>query len=138
MFKTIGRTTHFSMFFLNSLPGTVEFFGGNQSIKGTTPTRFNKLITTNLSVKNIEVETWIESELAINNSEIQLNANHLHLFNTNPGSLTWNNGFISGDSIGGYFLRSVDRSQNYWFPVGSNVLPNSYRAVSFLPKTSDS
>ena len=124
--------------FLNSLPGTVSFFGGNQSIKGSTPTKFYRIVTSNSAVKSIEVNTWVEDSLALTNSEIQLNSNQLHLFNPNPTSLTWNDGFIAGDSIGGYFLRSVNRSQTYWFPVGSNTLANTYRAVSFLPRSSDS
>ncbi len=124
--------------FLNSLPGLVHFFGGNQSVKGTTPTLFHKVETSNSAVKSIEVETWVEQELVMNNSQIQLNAQKLHLFNPDPTSLKWNNGFIAGDSIGGYFLRSVNQSQLYWFPVGNERLLNTYRAVSFLPTTADS
>lgn len=124
--------------FTGSLPGTVELMGGNQSIRGSNPTRFYSLVTSNPAQKSIEVDTWVEKELDIQNSEIQLNSNRLQLVNPDPNSLTWNNGFIAGDSIGGYFLRSVNSTQTYWFPVGNNLLANSYRAVSFLPRSSDS
>jgi len=52
--------------------------------------------------------------------------------------LLWNTGFISGDSIGGYFSRSTDRISEYYFPVGSNNLLNNHRAVTFTPNNGDS
>ncbi|MEN8927363.1 MAG: gliding motility-associated C-terminal domain-containing protein [Flavobacteriales bacterium] len=86
----------------------------------------------------MSVDGWVENKLDLTDSEITLNNNRLHLYNTHPDSLLWNTGFISGDSIGGYFMRSTDRTQEYVYPVGSNNLLNIYRAVSFLPSSADS
>lgn len=124
--------------FLNSLQGNVELVGNNQNITGINPTKFYNLKSTNVARKTLGVETWVENELDITNSEIVLNSNTIHLFNTDPAALLWNGGFVSGDSLGGYLLRSVDRSQSYWFPVGNSNLANFYRAVSFVPSSSDS
>ena len=76
--------------------------------------------------------------LAINNSELQVHQNVFHLTNPNPVSLTWNNGFISGDSIGGYFSRSTDRISLYRFPIGDISLSNIYRAIDVTPTNADS
>lgn len=124
--------------FLNSNPGSVILFGTNQTIGGSTPTKFYNLVTLNSSLKTLNVDTWVENKLDITDSEITLNANRLHLFNPHPDSLIWNTGFVSGDSIGGYLLRSTNRSQSYLFPVGSTTLLNTYRAVSFIPNSGDS
>ncbi len=124
--------------FINSSTGEVILFGTNQQIAGSTPTKFYDLIALTTAQKSILVNTQVENKLDITDSEILLNSNTLHLFNTHPDSLLWNTGFISGDTIGGYFLRSVDRSNQYIFPVGSSSLLNTYRAVSFTPSSADS
>jgi hypothetical protein len=124
--------------FLNSNPGTVTLFGTNQFISGNLPTRFYNLTTSNSFQKTILVDTWVENKLDITDSEIVLNANKLHLLNPSPDSLLWNTGFISGDSIGGYFLRSTNSLLPYYFPVGASGLLNTYRAVSLTPSSSDS
>jgi gliding motility-associated-like protein len=124
--------------FLNSNPGTVNLFGTNQSITGTNPTKFYNLVSQNAAVKSMFLDVWVENKLDITDSEITLNNNTLHLYNTHPDSLIWSTGFISGDTIGGYFLRSTDRTAEYLFPVGSNALLNNHRAVSFTPNNSDS
>lgn len=124
--------------FLNSNPGTVNLFGANQSIIGINPTKFYNLVSQNIALKSMFVDVWVENRLDITDSEVTLNNNTLHLYNTHPDSLMWNTGFISGDTIGGYFLRSTDRTAEYIFPVGSNTLLNNYRAVSFIPSNIDS
>ena len=124
--------------FLNSNPGTVNLFGVNQSILGATPTKFYNLVTQNVAIKSMFVDVWVENELDITDSEVALNDNILQLYNTDPNSLLWSTGFISGDTIGGYVTRSTDRTAEYLFPVGSNTLLNNLRAVSFIPSNSDS
>lgn len=64
----------------------------------------------------------------------------MHVLNPNPASITWtsNQGFVSGDSIGGYLARSTDRLETYSFPVGSLNLTNTYRAVELTPTSADS
>lgn len=124
--------------FLNSSQGQVILFGNNQQVAGVNPTKFYDLIALTPSQKSILVNTWVENKLDITDSEILLNSNTLHLYNTHPDSLLWNTGFVSGDSIGGYLLRSVDRNASYIFPVGSNTLLNTYRAVEFTPSSGDS
>ena len=113
--------------FLNSNPGTVSLFGTNQTITGTNPTLFYNLNTLNPFQKSLNVDTWVENNLNITSSELVLNANKIHLYNPHPDSLEWSTGFISGDSIGGYVLRSTNRTAEYYFPVGSSSLSNTYR-----------
>jgi len=60
------------------------------------------------------------------------------LRNPHPDSLLWNTGFVAGDSLGGYLLRSTDRNATYVFPVGGLGLLNTYRAIDIIPTTADS
>ena len=124
--------------FLNSNPGTVSMFGTNQTIRGANPTLFYNLQTLNPFQKNLLVDTWVENNLNITSSEVVLNSKTIHLYNPEPDSLEWTSGFVSGDSIGGYLLRSTNRTADYFYPVGSSRLSNIYRAVSFSPSSSDS
>jgi hypothetical protein len=70
--------------FLNSNPGTVNFFGANQSIFGVNPTKFYNLVTENFELKSMFVDVWVENKLDITDSEITLNNNLLQLYNPHP------------------------------------------------------
>lgn len=124
--------------FLNSSPGEVVFSGIDQKITGINPTLFYDLTTQNIGEKSLFSNTWVENKLDLTNSEVQLHANLLHLYNPNPGSLIWTTGFISGDSLAGYFQRTTDRIASYMFPVGGLGLLNVHRAIEITPTSSDS
>ena len=124
--------------FLNSSPGEVIFSGIDQKITGIKSTLFYNLTTQNIGTKSLFLDTWVENRLDLDNSEVQLHANLLHLYNPDPNSLIWSTGFISGDSLGGYFQRTTDRIAPYMFPVGGLGLLDVHRAIEITPSSSDS
>jgi gliding motility-associated-like protein len=125
---------------INNAPGTVDFIGLNQFIGGSSVTRFYDVnLLGGFVLKEAFQDVLVTNNLAINNTELQVHQNEFHLTNPNPVSLTWGNGFISGDSIGGYFSRSTNRVSLYRFPVGNDGLfPSQYRAIDITPLSSDS
>jgi gliding motility-associated-like protein len=124
--------------FINNSPGVVVMNGFNQSIAGTSPTQFHDLIFENSSQKSMYVDTWVDSMLYLTDAELRINDHIMYVRNTNPNSIQWNSGFVSGDSLAGYLARSTDRNTSYMYPVGSIKLNKIYRAVEIIPSTSDS
>jgi gliding motility-associated-like protein len=126
---------------INLSPGRINMIGATQNISGNSVTNFTKL---NLlgglyDVKQAYQNVIVSDSLNIENAELQVHRYTVHLNNPNPNLLLWNNGFISGDSIGGYFSRSTNSTSNYRFPVGNSSLNNSvYRGVDIQPISSDS
>lgn len=125
---------------INNRLGTVFLTGGNQFISGISITHFSNLsLLGGSSIKETFQDVIVTDTLLLNNSELQVHQNIFHLTNPLPSSLMWNNGFISGDSIGGYFARSTNRIGTYRFPVGNlGLFPIPYRAVDVTPTTGDS
>lgn len=124
--------------FLNNSPGIVRMTGQNQQIAGNTVTTFGNLNLKNAFLKELLVNSNVQYILDIEDSELQVHGNTMHLTNPSQTSLRWTSGFISGDVIGGYFSRSTNRNAPYMFPVGSQNLTNTYRAVELTPSSSDS
>jgi gliding motility-associated-like protein len=124
---------------VNNEPGVVNFIGGNQSISGSSITHFYNVNLQNATEKEAFQHVIINNNLDIIDAEFQVHQYIVHLTNPAVNSLQWNNGFISGDSIGGYFSRSTNSTSNYRFPVGNSSLNNSvYRGVDMQPISSDS
>lgn len=125
---------------INNSPGTVDMLGGNQYIAGDSRTHFYNLNLLGGSVtKEAFVDARITNQLNINNAELEVHDNTVHLSNPSPSSLTWVNGYIAGDSIGGYFARSTNRRTAYKYPVGnSSLLSSFYRPVELTPIGIDS
>lgn len=125
---------------INNEPGEVNFIGFNQNISGSAVTHFYDVnLQGGFNTKSAFQDVIITNNLNLINSDLQLHQNIVHLTNPAINSLQWNSGFISGDSIGGYFARSTNSSANYQFPVGDISLNSSpYRAVDIIPTNSDS
>lgn len=127
---------------INNAPGTVRLTGGNQYLTGADSTVFYNLELRGGGVKEAFQNQTITNVLDLGSQELQVHKNIVHVTNTHPtNSLVWTSGFISGDSIGGYFARSTRFATMYPFPVGNNNITNTsslYRAVSLTPANSDS
>lgn len=126
---------------INNRPGNVNLIGGNQFIAGNSVTEFYNLnLLGGFSLKETFQDVLVTNQLDIENAELQVHQNTFHVTNPDPTtSVLWNSGLISGDSIGGYFARSTDRTSIYRFPVGDLSLPSSqYRGVDVTPVNSDS
>lgn len=124
--------------FLNNSPGIVVMLGSNQSIAGTSATDFYDLELRNAFVKEMFSDARVSNQLDIQDSELQLHQNLMHVTNPSLTSVLWTTGFVSGDSIGGYFARSTNMNSPYLFPVGDVSLVNTYRAIELTPSNSDS
>ncbi len=120
--------------------GLVDLIGNTQTIKGSNPTRFyNLALSGGATMKTLAQDAEVRNRLDLADAELVLNANRIHVSNPDPSSLVWNSGFVSGDSIGGYILRSTDRTATYRFPVGNvNLVSSEYRGVDITPSTGDS
>lgn len=123
---------------LNNSPGVVTLTGNNQSIRGTTPTNFYDLYLRNIAIKEMFVDATVSHILDLEDSDLQLHQNVMHVTNPSVSSIIWNTGFVSGDSIGGYLARSTNTNSPYLYPVGDASLINNYRAVELTPSTTDS
>ncbi len=125
---------------INNAFGTVHMIGGNQEIRGNSITQFYNLdLKGGFVLKEAYQNAFITNNLNLNNAELQTHQNTIHLTNPDPLSLQWLNGFISGDSIGGYFARSTDRTSVYQYPVGNtNLFTSPYRGIDITPANGDS
>lgn len=124
--------------FLNNSPGLVVMNGFNQRFMGNFVTDFYNLELRNSALKEMFADANVSNLLDIQGSELQLHQNIMHVTNPSTTSITWTNGFVSGDSIGGYLARSTNLNTPYIYPVGDISLFNTYRAVEVTPSNSDS
>lgn len=122
-------------FVLNSL-GTVHFSGNHQRISGSDETTFDHLVFSGNDVKSIETNVFVHESLDISDMEIDVEENILHLKNTDPLSLLTNGGFISA-SGNGRFIRDIESTDAYYFPLGSTISTERYRPLSIQAETAD-
>lgn len=125
---------------INNSQGRVNMTGGNQLISGSSVTEFYTLnLLGGFTLKELKQDAVVTNELSINDSELNVHQKSMYVTNPSLASVQWSNGFISGDSIGGYFYRSTNQTGVYRYPVGSGVLSSSvYRGVDLAPTTGDS
>jgi gliding motility-associated-like protein len=123
--------------FVNNLPGSVELNGNNQSIGGVDSISFNDLSLLGglNSVKSLFVNIGVSGILDLDNQELQLHQNRAVVSNPNLNAISFLSGFVSGDSLGGYLVRSTNQSANYVYPVGSSSFSPAVRPVILIPAT---
>jgi hypothetical protein len=124
--------------FINHSPGTVDFYGTNQWVKGSNPTRFHSVLLSGDGIKTqLGVNAYVEGIFNLVRSEWATNSNLVTVTNTNVNAILRQTGFISSDSLGGYLVRHMSGTGNYLFPVGSNGLAHGtaarYRPVFLRP-----
>ncbi len=123
----------------NTTNGLVVLSGDAQNITGNDITDFYNLeLKTTGSIKSAQINTNIVNNLDLADAVLETNQSLVHLQNGDVSSLQWNEGYVSGANLEGYFLRSTNQNTAYAFPVGSSLLDNDYRAVEITPSTGDS
>lgn len=124
--------------FVNNLPGTVELIGNNQIIGGLDSITFYNLslLGNTGSTKSLNVNIGVLNNLDIDNQELQLHQNIATITNSNINAIIFMNGFVSGDSLGGYLVRTTNQTGSYVFPVGSSNLTPELRPVILDPSSS--
>ncbi len=117
--------------------GSVELTGGNESINGTQPTRFNNLTLLGSGVKTLNVNTFVSGAtgvLAVMARPLDLNSNTLFVTNPLPGAVTRTTGYIISETpaVPGYgiiqWLIGNSAAGSYVFPFGS-------LAANYIPLT---
>ena len=124
--------------FLNGT-GTVLLNGATQYISGQDSIVFYDLILdgTQATVKELFNTITVLNSVNLNEQELQLHNNKVYVLNTNPNAIIYQNGFVSGDTLGGYLLWQTNSTLNYEFPVGNGNLYPFTRPVIITPNSND-
>lgn len=127
--------------FISTTAGEVILSGDNQTIKGSSITRFFDLKLESTGTKYATIDAYVNGTLFLNDREFSVDTNTVHVFNTAlnavehiQGNLYW--GMLSAERNGG-LLRHTLNNQNYFYPVGSSISGVRFRPVNVLPSTAD-
>lgn len=114
---------------------TVELYGANQLITGSSVTSFYDLKLTGSGIKSQTVNANVLDSLVLNDRELATDVNIMHVENPDPGAIskaTGNLGFVS--SLGaGRLAWDLNNTFTYRFPVGSSAGTLRYRPVQIRP-----
>ena len=123
--------------FTGTSDGDVYLFGtSDQNINGN-ETHFHDLILSGQSTKNMNVDARVLDTLDLVNAELQTNQYNMYVENPAPTAVLWNTGYVNSNTLGGYFVRAMNTTSPYLFPVGDITLSNIYRGVQVTPTTTD-
>jgi len=121
---------------------TVELYGDNQLIGGTTPTTFHNLYTTGSSsaIKTQSVDAYVDGILNLNDVELATEKHNMIVLNSNTASIlnsktAGSYGFVSSLDTG-KLIRYTNSSSAYYYPLGtptSTSTPFYYRPIDITP-----
>ncbi len=127
--------------FVSSGEGIVYLNGNNQTIQGSSITRFYDLRLEHTGIKYATIDVYVDGFLRLNDREFDVDTNTAHVFNTDlvavehqQGGNGW--GFVSSLENGG-LLRHMDRSSVYFYPVGSKLGTARFRPVNIRPTSNN-
>lgn len=125
--------------FVSRGEGVVYLEGANQTIGGQSITRFYDLQLRNTGVKFATIDVFVDGWLRLNDREFNLDTNTVHVFNPDlmaveHSQLANNWGFVSSLENGG-LLRYTNRTDAYFYPVGSAQGVARFRPLSIRPTT---
>lgn len=113
---------------------TVELYGGNQLITGSSITTFFNLTLTGTDVKTQTLDAITSNVLDLGDRELATETFKHFVTNTDVNAVVRNNGFVS--SLGaGRLSRDMAAAANYLYPVGSSVGVARYRPINVTPTT---
>ncbi|MCP4442229.1 MAG: gliding motility-associated C-terminal domain-containing protein [Aureispira sp.] len=125
--------------FTSTTVGEVILLGDDQTIKGSSITRFFDLKLENTGIKYATIDAYINGTLYLNDREFNADTNTIHVFNTDlnaimhtQGSPYW--GMVSNDGNGG-LLRHTLNDQAYFYPIGSSLNGIQFRPINIKPNT---
>lgn len=127
--------------FVSSGEGIVYLNGADQTIEGSSITRFYDLRLENTGIKYAKIDVYIDGFLRLNDREFNIDTNTTHVFNTNlvavehtQGAIGW--GFVSSLENGG-LLRQTNSTNAYFYPVGSRLGTARFRPVNISPSSNN-
>jgi gliding motility-associated-like protein len=124
--------------FTDSSAGIIVLSGDDQKIEGSFSTTFPSLsMQGNNTIKEVSINTFVDSILDINNSNVETYNHVLTLKNSDPNGLVYIDGFISSELAGGYFSRATSSNEKYIFPLGSYQLNDIYRPIEIQPSINE-
>lgn len=113
---------------------TVELYGANQLITGSSITTFFNLTLTGTDVKTQTLDAITSNVLDLGDRELATETFKHFVTNTDVNAVVRNNGFVS--SLGtGRLSRDMAAVADYLFPVGSSVGVTRYRPINITPTT---
>jgi gliding motility-associated-like protein len=119
--------------------GVVTLRGNNQTVSGTDISRFYDLRLENSGVKfGSGIDIYIDGFLRLNDRELNMDSNVVHVFNPNPSAvqsgLNSNFGFVSASENGG-LLRHTNSNAEYAYYLGSTLGTTRFRPLQIRPET---
>jgi gliding motility-associated-like protein len=127
--------------FVSTGEGIVHLNGVNQTIQGSSITRFYDLRLENSGIKYATIDVYVDGFLRLNDREFDVDTNTTHVFNTalaavehTQGSNNW--GFVSSLENGG-LLRQTNTTSAYFYPVGSSLGTARFRPVNISPSSNN-
>jgi len=124
--------------FISIGEGIVHLNGANQTIQGSSITRFYDLRLENLGTKYATLDVYVDGFLRLNDREFNVDTNTAHVFNTDLVAVEHtqgtNWGFVSS-LVNGGLLRHTNTTSAYFYPVGSNLGTARFRPVNISPST---
>lgn len=117
---------------------TVDLYGANQLITGTSITEFHNLTLLGTGIKTQTIDARVNSILSLNDRELATDTNKMFVLNTLVGAITKTPGplgFVSSEGPG-RLVREMAAPDVYVFPVGSSVGTARYRPVEVEPASS--
>lgn len=115
-YKVQGNWENNAVFIADS--STVELYGSNQLITGTSVTEFHKLVLSGTGIKTQTIDARVNSLLALNDRELATQGNKMYVVNPHPSAITRTSGFVSSTG-NGRLSRDMNAAATYLFPVGA-------------------
>ena len=121
-----------------NLAGYVYLDGDNQTITGSSITRFHNLFLENDGTKYATINVEVDSLLDLGDRQFDMDTNTVFVFNTESNVVNRNQGFIHALGNGG-IERTLNSTDRYGFPVGYLLGGDTiYRPVDIVPNASGS
>ena len=117
--------------------GTVIFVGSNPIIGGNTESNFGTLKFDDPTEATLENNIHISNTLVLNNTMLTTNDHTVHVQNTDLSAITWENGFVNTNNLGSGLIRTMSKLGEYYYPVGSENISMTYRAVMMSLQEAD-
>ena len=108
------------------LNGNIQNIGGNNS------TYFYNLELSGTGTKNLQINTYVNNDLNLNDKELSTNDFTMFIENTFTNAIQRTSGFVSSLQSGG-LSRKTSANAVYLFPVGSSTGTLRYRPVEIVP-----
>lgn len=118
-----------------SLSGYVYLDGDDQTIRGSSTTRFHNLLLATSGTKYASLHVEVDSLLDLGDRQFDLDTNTVFIYNPTFNVVRRNHGFVRALGDGG-IERTLNATDTYIFPVGFEIGGDTvYRPVEVIPNS---